>query len=87
MNGIVWDYSLVVNVVAFVVYGIDKYKARKGWWRVPENALWGLAVIGGSIGAYLGVKVWHHKTMHNKFRYGIPAIILLQLLLGVFCLR
>ena len=73
--------------MAFVVYGIDKYKARKGWWRVPENALWGLAVIGGSIGAYLGVKVWHHKTMHNKFRYGIPAIILLQLLLGVFCLR
>lgn len=87
MNGIVWDYLLVVNVVAFVVYGIDKYKARKGWWRVPENALWGLAVMGGSIGAYLGVKVWHHKTMHNKFRYGIPAIILLQLLLEVFCLR
>ena len=72
-------YLLVINAVAFFVYGIDKLKARKGWWRIPEATLLLLAIIGGSIGAWLGMKVWHHKTMHKKFRYGLPLILLLQL--------
>ena len=72
-------YLLVINAVAFFVYGIDKLKARKGWWRIPESTLLLLAIIGGSVGAWLGMKVWHHKTMHKKFRYGLPLILLLQL--------
>ena len=53
------------NVVTFFVYGIDKWKAKKFMWRVSEAALLGLAVVGGSIGAWLGMKVWHHKTQHK----------------------
>ena len=63
------------------MYGIDKRKAKRTKWRIPEATLLGVAVIGGSIGAWLGMKVWHHKTMHNKFKYGIPAIIIVQLLI------
>ena len=72
-------YLLAINAVAFFAYGIDKLKARKGWWRIPEATLLLLAIIGGSIGAWLGMKVWRHKTMHKKFRYGLPLILLLQL--------
>ena len=72
-------YLLAINAVAFFAYGIDKLKARKGWWRIPEATLLLLAIIGGSIGAWLGMKAWHHKTMHKKFRYGLPLILLLQL--------
>ena len=69
------------NVVTFFVYGIDKWKAKKFMWRVSEAALLGLAVVGGSIGAWLGMKVWHHKTQHKKFKYGVPVIIIIQLAL------
>ena len=67
-----------VNVITFVVYGIDKLKAKKGKWRVLETPLLLLAIIGGSVGAWCGVKVWHHKTMHLKFKYGIPLIMAVQ---------
>ena len=68
----------LINFITFIVYGIDKYKARKGKWRISENSLLLLAVIGGSIGAWFGIKIWHHKTMHKKFYYGIPLVILVQ---------
>lgn len=71
-------YLALINVITFLVYGIDKLKAKKGKWRIPEATLLLLAVIGGSIGAWLGIKVWHHKTMHKKFKYGIPIILALQ---------
>ena len=74
------------NVVTFFVYGIDKWKAKKSKWRVPEATLLGLAVVGGSIGAWLGMKAWHHKTLHRKFKYGIPAIIIAQLLIAGYIL-
>lgn len=74
-------YLVVINVVTFVLYGIDKWKARHSQWRVAEAVLLGLAVIGGSVGAWLGMAVWHHKTLHKKFRYGIPLIIIAQLAL------
>ena len=75
---IVLIYFAMINVVAFFVYGIDKWKSQHDRWRVPESMLLGLAAIGGSVGAWLGMKVWHHKTQHKKFKYGIPAIILVQ---------
>lgn len=73
-------YLLVINIIAFAAFGIDKLKAKKSKWRIPESSLLGLAVLGGSIGAWLGMKVWHHKTMHTKFRIGVPMIIVLQVL-------
>jgi len=79
-------YLAVINVVTFFVYGIDKWKAKKSKWRVPEATLLGLAVVGGSIGAWLGMKTWHHKTLHRKFKYGIPAIIIAQLLIAGYIL-
>ena len=81
-------YLFVINVVAFIVYGIDKLKARKGRWRISEATLLLLAIVGGSIGAWLGMKLWRHKTMHLKFKYGLPSILLLQLALAVYlCTR
>ena len=77
-------YLVTVNVVTFFLYGIDKWKAKHSKWRIPEATLLGLAVIGGSIGALLGMKVWHHKTMHKKFKYGLPLIILLQITLVIW---
>ena len=81
---IVFIYLVSINVVTFFMYGIDKWKAKKSRWRIRETALLGLAVLGGSIGAWLGMKVWHHKTQHKKFKYGIPAIIIVQLALIVY---
>ena len=77
-------YLLGINAVTFIVYGIDKYKAKKAKWRIPEATLLLLAVLGGSIGAWMGMKVWHHKTMHKKFKYGIPAILLIQIALMTY---
>ena len=77
-------YLLGINAVTFIVYGIDKYKAKKAQWRIPEATLLLLAVLGGSIGAWMGMKVWHHKTMHKKFKYGIPAILLIQVALMAY---
>ena len=77
-------YLIVINVVTFLVYGIDKVKAKRGYWRISEVTLLMLAVIGGSIGALLGMKVWHHKTMHKKFKYGLPLILLALIALLVY---
>ena len=77
-------YLLAINAVAFIMYGIDKYKAKEAKWRISEATLLLLAVLGGSIGAWMGMKVWHHKTMHKKFKYGIPAILLIQIALMAY---
>ena len=77
-------YLLAINAVAFIMYGIDKYKAKKAKWRISEATLLMLAVLGGSIGAWMGMKVWHHKTIHKKFKYGIPAILLMQIALMAY---
>ena len=75
-------YLLIVNVAAFAVYGADKRRARQGRWRVPEKTLFLLAIVGGSVGALLGMWCFHHKTRHWYFRYGIPAILVVQLALA-----
>ena len=84
LHQIIIYYLLVINAVAFFVYGIDKLKAKKGKWRISEASLLLLAVIGGSVGAWAGMKAWHHKTMHKKFRYGLPLIALLHLSLVLY---
>ena len=88
-------YLAIVNITAFITYGIDKWRAvsnrtsqghhksnkKKQKRRIPESTLLGIAIIGGSIGALLGLKVWHHKTLHKKFKYGLPLILLVQIAL------
>lgn len=81
---IILMYLAIMNVVAFIVYGIDKLKARRSQWRITESTLLWMAVAGGSIGAWMGMKIWRHKTLHRKFRYGVPAIIILQCCLATW---
>ena len=76
-------FLIAINLVTFVVYGVDKWKAKRSKWRVPEATLLGLAVIGGSIGAWLGMKAWRHKTQHKKFKYGILLILAAQIALSI----
>ena len=83
---IILGYLLAVNIATFFLYGIDKYKAKKGKWRISEATLLLMAVIGGSIGAWAGMRLWHHKTMHKNFKYGIPVIIIFQVALAVYLL-
>ena len=84
MANVLLYYLIVINIVTFLVYGIDKWKAKQGSWRISGAFLMILAVIGGSIGALLGMKVWHHKTMHKKFKYGLPLVLLAQIALIYF---
>lgn len=77
-------YFLSVNLLTFIAYGIDKHKARHKHWRVREASLLLLAVLGGSPAALLAMHLFRHKTQHNKFRYGVPAILIAQVLLVVF---
>lgn len=79
-------WLLLINIVTFFVFGWDKFKAKykekhEGARRVPEKTLFLLAILGGSVGALLGMKVWRHKTLHKTFRFGIPAILILQILI------
>ena len=90
-------YLVVINVVTFFMYCIDKWrstsgrllpkgrkKAKRSKWRISEAMLLGMAVIGGSVGAWLGMKTWHHKTLHKKFRYGVPLILIAQMALAIW---
>ena len=77
-------YLPAVNVVTFTVYGIDKRKARRGAWRIPEKTLFLLPLLGGSVGALLGMKVFRHKTKHWYFVWGIPIILLAQTALAAW---
>lgn len=79
---IVLIYLAVVNVVTFFLYGMDKWKAKRSKWRIEEATLLWLAAAGGSVGALLGMKAWHHKTQHHKFTWGVPAILIVQLALA-----
>lgn len=75
-------YIIIINSIAFVVFGIDKQKAVKNKWRISENTLIGLALIGGSAGALIGMRCFHHKTRKKKFSVGIPLILILQIGIG-----
>ena len=80
-------YLVLMNLIAFIAFGIDKWKARNNAWRIPETTLFLLAILSGSIGAKLGMHIWHHKTKHLSFVIGVPVIMLLQVVLFVFITR
>ena len=73
-------YLFAVNITAFALFGADKRKARRNAWRISEKALFLSAVLGGSLGAMVGMRVFHHKTKHWYFVFGIPAILVLQII-------
>ena len=75
-------YLLLINALAFVLMLVDKQKARRNLWRIPESTLIGIAVIGGSAGTLLGMYTFRHKTRHIKFTIGVPVILALQLALA-----
>ena len=77
-------YLLAINALSFILFGLDKYKAKKGKWRISETTLLTMAAIGGSIGAWGSMRLWHHKTKHKKFKYGIAVIIIIQVGLVVY---
>ena len=79
-------YLIGINILTFLIYAIDKWKARRGKWRIPEDTLIWLAIAGGSIGALLGMYLFRHKTKHRKFTLGIPAILLVQSALAYYFL-
>ena len=73
-------YLLIMNLIGFILMGTDKKKAKSGAWRIPEKTLFLPAILGGSIGAIAGMQVFRHKTKHWYFKYGMPAILILQLI-------
>lgn len=78
LHEIVLQYLAIINVIAIVVYGWDKLCAIQHRWRVPEKTLLAIAVVGGSLGALFAMSLFHHKTLHLKFKYGVPVILILH---------
>lgn len=80
-------YFIIINLVGFFIMGIDKQKAKNQAWRIPEATLFSIAIFGGSIGTTLGMFAFHHKTRHWYFLYGMPLIIVLQIVLLYFIMH
>ena len=80
-TNILYIYVIIINVITFFIYGLDKSRAKAGQWRIPEAQLIFLAVIGGSVGALAGMKVFHHKTRKPKFKTGVMAILIILLII------
>ena len=80
---ILCTYLVLINAAAFVLMLVDKLKAKKGAWRIPERTLIGIALIGGSIGAISGMNLFRHKTKHLKFSIGLPVILAIQIVFAL----
>ena len=80
-------YLGAINILALLLYGIDKQRAKRRRWRISEATLIWIAILGGSVGAFFGMKIWNHKTLHKKFSFGVPAILLFQLAIAYLLLQ
>ena len=78
---------IALNLVAFVLYGLDKLKAKRGAWRIPEATLLLIAAVGGSLGALLGMELFRHKTKHWKFKILVPLFLAIHVALGVYMVQ
>ncbi len=74
-------YLIGANIIALIMMGIDKQKAKKQQWRIPERTFWSLAIIGGALGVLIGMKSFRHKTKHRSFTIGMPVILVLHIVL------
>ena len=83
---ILWIYLAAVNIVLFILMGVDKFKSMKGAWRIPEATLFLFALIGGGLGGTVGMYSFHHKTKHTKFAVGFPLITAVQFALIIWLL-
>lgn len=77
-------YLCVINIITFLLYGLDKQKAKQNRWRIPEKVLLGAAAFGGTIGALIGMRMFHHKTQKWKFKAGVPLILVLQIATAIY---
>ena len=84
MDKFILGYLVIVNIAGLAVMGIDKAKAIKGAWRIPEKTLFLFSLIGGSIGTWAGMYLFHHKTKHWYFVIGMPAILIIQLVIAAY---
>jgi uncharacterized membrane protein YsdA (DUF1294 family) len=84
MDKLILGYLVVANIAGLAVMGIDKAKAIKGAWRIPEKTLFLFSLIGGSIGTWAGMYLFHHKTKHWYFVIGMPAILIIQLVIAAY---
>ncbi len=80
-------YLIIINFISFVLFALDKQKARTGAWRIEERNLLLSAILGGSLGGLLGMYIFHHKTRHLKFKVGLPLILFVQVILIIYWLK
>ena len=81
MIKIIIIYTIIINIIGFFSMLIDKRRAIKNKWRIPEKTLFIIAIIGGSVGSIAGMRLFRHKTKHWYFAYGMPAILLIQIVI------
>ena len=81
---IILIYLVSINLIGFLAMGIDKYKAKKGIWRIPENTLFMLCVLGGGFGTIVGMHFFHHKTKKKAFTIGMPLILIMEILIFIY---
>lgn len=77
-------YLVTINIIGFLAMGIDKLKAKSGRWRIPENTLFTLCLIGGGVGTISGMYIFHHKTQKPQFKIGMPCILVLEILIFIY---
>ena len=77
-------YLLAINVIAFLAMGIDKWKAKRGAWRIPEQTLISMVLLGGGIGGILGMYAFRHKTKKPRFYVGFPIILILEIIIAIY---
>ena len=78
---ILLGWVALISLIGFILMGVDKYRARRDMWRIPEKTLLTCALLGGTPGVILGMNRFRHKTKHWYFRYGLPALLIVQLAL------
>lgn len=84
MNTLLYRYLAIINGMTFIAFALDKRKAQKRKWRVPTETLMGLSLVGGAVGGFLAMHMFHHKTRQKKFSIGLPAMLIMQMILLLF---
>jgi uncharacterized membrane protein YsdA (DUF1294 family) len=87
VSRIIYIYLIVINIYSFIIVNVDKYKALKHKWRIKESNFFALAFLGGALGIFISMKIFRHKIRYNRFRYGIPFIILLNIITFYWIIR